>query len=231
MKAIDAAAIVLKDANGPLHSREITERMLERKLWTTEGRTPWDTVRAQLAEDISVAGSASRFVRDGPGVFALSASAAADSLSVTDTAESEQENERSQLDEEADSLSFTDAAERVLKHSADQQPLHYSEITKRARKRGLISTKGRTPAATMNSGIVTEIHRNKDPAIRLASLDTAPACSAWLRGYPSGWPSLSRKRTEKSGSRCSTAPVPLPRLILKTSSGNSLWRWDLPTSK
>ena len=134
MKAIDAAAIVLKDANGPLHSREITERMLERKLWTTEGRTPWDTVRAQLAEDISVAGSASRFVRAGPGVFALSASAAADSLSVTDTAESEQENERSQLDDEADSLSFTDAAERVLKHSTDQQPLHYSEITQRALK-------------------------------------------------------------------------------------------------
>ena len=83
--------------------------------------------------------------------------------SVTDTAESEQENERSQLDEEADSLSFTDAAERVLKRSADQQPLHYSEITKRALKRGLISTKGRTPAATMNSGIVTEIRRNKAP--------------------------------------------------------------------
>ena len=161
MKAIDAAAIGLKDANGPLHCREITERMLERKLRTTEGRTPWDTVRAQLAEDISVAGSASRFVRAGPGVFALSASSAADRSSVTDTAESEQENERSQLDEEAESLSFTDAAERVLKRSADQQPLHYSEITKRALKRGLISTKGRTPAATMNSGIVTEIRRNK----------------------------------------------------------------------
>ena len=137
MKAIDAAAIVLKDANGPLHSREITERMLERKLWTTEGRTPWDTVRAQLAEDISVAGSASRFVRDGPGVFALSASAAADRSSVTD------------------------AAERVLKQSTDHQPLHYSEITKRALKRGLISTKGRTPAATMYAGILTEIGRKE----------------------------------------------------------------------
>ncbi len=152
MKAIDAAAIVLKDANGPLHYREITERMLARKLWITEGRTPWETVSAQLAEDISVAGSASRFVRDGPGVFALSASAAADSLSVTDTAESEQENERSQLDEEADSLSFTDAAERVLKHSADQQPLHYIEITKSSLECGLIRTEGRTPAATMSSG-------------------------------------------------------------------------------
>ena len=151
-KAIDAAAIGLKDANGPLHSREITERMLERKLWTTEGRTPWDTVRAQLAEDISVAGSASHFVRAGPGVFALSASAAADGLSVTDTAESEQENDRRRLGEDAESLSFTDAAERVLKRSADQQPLHYIEITKSSLECGLIRTEGRTPAATMSSG-------------------------------------------------------------------------------
>ena len=50
MKALDAAAIVLKDANGPLHCREITERMLARKLWTTEGRTPWATVSARLAD-------------------------------------------------------------------------------------------------------------------------------------------------------------------------------------
>ena len=135
--------------------------MLERTLWTTEGRTPWDTVRAQLAEDISVAGSASRFVRTGAGMFALSTSAAADRSSVTDAAESEQENERPQLDEEDESLSFTDAAERVLKHSTDQQPLHYSEITKRALKRGLISTKGRTPAATMYAGILTEIGRKE----------------------------------------------------------------------
>ena len=47
MKAIEAAAIVLNDADGPLHYRELTDRMLARKLWTTEGRTPWDTVRAR----------------------------------------------------------------------------------------------------------------------------------------------------------------------------------------
>ena len=35
MKAIEAVAVVLKDANGPLHYREITKRMLARELWTT----------------------------------------------------------------------------------------------------------------------------------------------------------------------------------------------------
>ena len=137
MKAIEAAAIVLNDADGPLHYRELTERMLARKLWTTEGKTPWDTVRAQLAEDIKVRGSASRFVRAGPGVFALSATVA------------------------LDSLSFADAAEWVLNQSTDQQPLHYTEITQRALKRGLLRTEGRTPAATMYSGILTEIRRNE----------------------------------------------------------------------
>ena len=191
MKALDAAAIVLKDANGPLHCREITERMLARKLWTTEGRTPWETVSARLAEEIQTScGSASRFVRAGPGVFALSASAAADRSSVTDAAESEQEHDRRRLGEDAESLSFTDAAERVLKHSADQQPLHYIRNHEaRARMRGLISTKGRTPAATMNSGIVTEIRRNKAPGDSPRFVQTRPrpvrlGCVATRRGGP-----------------------------------------------
>ena len=152
MKALDAAAIVLKDANGPLHYREITERMLARKLWITEGKTPWATVSSRLATDTNVLGSASRFVRTGAGMFALSTSAAAGRSSVTDAAESEQEHDRRRLGEDAESLSFTDAAERVLKRSADQQPLHYIEITKRSLECGLIRTEGRTPAATMSSG-------------------------------------------------------------------------------
>ncbi|MCY4108913.1 MAG: HTH domain-containing protein [Chloroflexi bacterium] len=136
MKALDAAAIVLRDADEPLHYLEITERMLVQKLWTTQRKTPWDTVRRQLAEHIKAQGSASRFVKRGPGVFALSTDV------VTDT------------------LSFTDAAEEVLIQSTEQQPLHYTEITRRALERGLIRTQGRTPAATMYSGILTEI-RNR----------------------------------------------------------------------
>ncbi len=133
MKAMDAAAIVLRDADEPLHYREITQRMLSRKLWTTEGKTPWDTVRKQLAEHIRTRGSASRFVKHGPGVFALSTNVV------------------------AANLSFTDAAEQILSQCTEQQPLHYTEITRRALERGLIRTQGRTPAATMYSGILTEI--------------------------------------------------------------------------
>ena len=52
MKALDAAAVVLEEAHGPLHYREVTERMLARGLWTTAGKTPWDTVNARIAVDI-----------------------------------------------------------------------------------------------------------------------------------------------------------------------------------
>ena len=135
MNAIEAAAIILRETDGPLHYREITERMLARSLWSTEGKTPWHTVRKQLAEDIKARGSASRFAQHGPGVFALSADAV------------------------ADSLSFTDAAEWVLNQSTDQRPLHYTDITERALERGVLHTEGRTPAATMYAGILTEIRR------------------------------------------------------------------------
>ena len=137
MKAIDAAYEVLRDAGRPLHYREITERMLAKKLWNTAGKTPWDTVNARLSVEINSMGLASRFVRESPGVFTLNP------------------------DELSDSMTFVDAAERVLLESDNQEPLNYNEITRLALERGLIRTEGRTPAATMYSAVLTEIRRHE----------------------------------------------------------------------
>ena len=71
MIAIDAAFVVLRDAGRPLHYREITTQIVERKLWDTEGITPWQTVNARINDDIRSLGSASRFVHAGPGLFGL----------------------------------------------------------------------------------------------------------------------------------------------------------------
>lgn len=54
-------------------------------------------------------------------------------------------------------LSFTDAAERVLRERGE--PVHYKEIVKEAISRGLISTKGLTPEATLIAVIVSENRR------------------------------------------------------------------------
>ena len=137
MKALDAAAIVLKDANGPLHYREITERMLARKLWIYGGKDALGHGKSsQLADGYQTScGSASRFVRAGPGMLALSTSAAAGRSSVTDAAESEQEHDRRRLGEDAESLSFTDAAEWVSEPAPrTSSRCTTSEITKRARE-------------------------------------------------------------------------------------------------
>ena len=50
---------------------------------------------------------------------------------------------------------FLKAAEEVL--TAAGEPLHYKEITRRAIGQGLLSTSGRTPERTMNSGLSTDI--------------------------------------------------------------------------
>ena len=123
MNALDAAAMVLKEAHTPLHYREVTERMLARGLWTTAGKTPWDTVNARIAVDIRKRGPSSRFVRVGPGRFALNAPSAAGEQS--EPSESVLANSEAP----AGGMSFTDAAEQILSRSTDREPVHYAVIT------------------------------------------------------------------------------------------------------
>ena len=156
MSAIDAAAAVLAAANGPLHYREITERMIAQGLWDTKGKTPAASVSARLTTDIRERGSASRFVRVDPGRFALNV-------------EMDQDRDRSTRSPNppiggggrGSGASFTDAAVRVLSESHDRRPLHYATITEQARERCLIHTEGRTPSATMCSQILTDIRRRE----------------------------------------------------------------------
>ena len=154
MTALDAAAMVLQEAEGPLHYREITRRMLERGLWSTRGETPWNTVNARLATDIRDRGLASRFVRTAPGHFALNPVPTEESP-LAERPRIPRTNE----DEGTTVLSFTDAAEQILLQSLSREPLHYSIITELALDRGLIRTEGRTPSATMYSVILSEIRR------------------------------------------------------------------------
>ena len=52
-------------------------------------------------------------------------------------------------------MTFLEAAYSVLK--AAGEPLHFREITKRALERGLIETKGKTPAASLNAEITLDL--------------------------------------------------------------------------
>ena len=138
MNALDAAVAVLGEAGCPLHYREITNRMLFKGIWTTRGKTPWATVNAQLSVEIADKGRESRFVRTGPGMYAL-------------------RSDRSRDQGITPVVSFVKAAEKVLRQSGNFEPLHYKVITERALEQRLIRTGGRTPSATMNAVIGNDV--------------------------------------------------------------------------
>jgi restriction system protein len=146
MSARDAVAEVLSESGEPLHYRVITERMLERGLWTTSGKTPEATINAQIVTEINDKGSGSRFVRTAPGTFALN-----------DGSHEVYKVPRS--DRTEGSLTFLEAAYKVLSESGAQQPMHYKAITNAALDQGLLDTKGLTPEATMYAQIVTNVNK------------------------------------------------------------------------
>jgi len=157
---LNAVRIVLEEANEPLHSREITQRILARGLWRTEGKTPDETVSAQLSVDIINHAQASLFQRTGKGIFALRAWGLPEFNSEVGRAvPTDGSTETVSADIPARAYTFTDAAEKILEQFSNKKPMHYRNITKKALELGLIRTVGQTPEATLHAQIGTEIER------------------------------------------------------------------------
>lgn len=156
---LEAAKLVLEEMNRPLPVRELTSEMLSKGYWQTQGLTPEATVQARLATDIKNRGDASSFVRTAPGTFALKGMPPASPR--LDGSQSPSLFEEEDLDPDAntDTLSFTEAAIEVLQELSPSRPMHYRDITRIALERKLVSTRGKTPEATMYAQILTEIDR------------------------------------------------------------------------
>ncbi len=155
MTAIEAAFKVLYEAGAPLNYREITNRVLAQSLWTTAGKTPWDTIHKTLSDDIKNRGSSSKFVHPGPGLFALNPEV----TTVSPNFELPSPSETVEYDKASARLTFTAAAEHVLMESRSEEPMHYKVITERALP--MIQTESRTPSATMYAAILSEIRRQE----------------------------------------------------------------------
>ncbi|MEJ8852126.1 HTH domain-containing protein [Variovorax rhizosphaerae] len=67
----EAIAKVLDEADGPLHYSQISEQVLSRDYYKTDGATPAATVNAQISSSIKHEGERSPFLRVGKGVFTL----------------------------------------------------------------------------------------------------------------------------------------------------------------
>lgn len=153
MNSLDAVAAVLEKADKPLHYKEVTERILAEGLWETQGKTPWNTINAQLAVDIKKHGSLSRFQRTEPGMYALRAWG----LPQIDG----KKQKKPEATTITDTMTFNDAAEQVLNKFGKRQPMHYRAITDKVLELGLVHTEGKTPEATLYAQILTEIDRQK----------------------------------------------------------------------
>lgn len=73
----EAIKKVLAESAAPLHYTEISEQILSRSYYETDGATPAATVNAQLSSSIKHDGDKSPFMRVGKGIFALKNSPAA----------------------------------------------------------------------------------------------------------------------------------------------------------
>lgn len=71
---------VLDEASGPLHYSEISEQILSRGYYKTDGATPAATVNAQIASSIKHDGAASPFLRVSKGTFTLRSKANAQAV-------------------------------------------------------------------------------------------------------------------------------------------------------
>jgi len=67
----DAIKKVLSESDEPLHYAEITEQILSRGYFETDGATPAKTVNAQITTSLKNNGSNSPFLRVGKGIFSL----------------------------------------------------------------------------------------------------------------------------------------------------------------
>ncbi len=78
VSAIDAAAVILKDAGTPMRSREIIEAAASKGLWTSPaGKTPHATLDAAMRREINTKGKDARFTVEGRGLFGFNAKAGA----------------------------------------------------------------------------------------------------------------------------------------------------------
>jgi hypothetical protein len=101
----EAIKKVLAESSTPLHYTEISEQILSRGYYETDGATPAATVNAQVATSIKHDGEKSPFIRAGKGIFALKNSSAAPvEVSVAATNKKKIETLAESDDEASDSI-------------------------------------------------------------------------------------------------------------------------------
>ncbi|MDD2599829.1 MAG: HTH domain-containing protein [Kiritimatiellae bacterium] len=180
MKLIDAVIQTLRMAGKPLSSKEIAKRVSEDGLWETSGRTPDATIGACIYTDIKKSGEKSVFVKIAPNTFALN--------NALKAAEPEEISPYVVSPKKHKAVSFLDAAELVLKRTSKGTSLHYRDITEKAVNLGWLKSSGKTPDATMNAQLVTDIKRSQSKGELGRFVRTSPAYYSLIEWGETGLP-------------------------------------------
>ncbi len=193
MNVQDAAIQILKEADKPLHAKEIARRIMEAGLWSSDGKTPEATVSACLYLDIKKHGDQSTFVKVAPQTFFLRGTQI---VTVCDAKEPEPRNVNPS-EHSKGTYSFLDAAEKVLEQFGNRSSMHYRDITEKAMEKGWLNTSGKTPEATMNAQLVTELKRAKASSESGRFVRTSPGYYSLVRWTETGLPcQISRHNRE-----------------------------------
>ncbi|MCC8149691.1 restriction endonuclease [Akkermansia sp.] len=154
---LDSVSLLLNESASPMHPRELTDLLIQRGMWSSQGKTPAATVSARIYDDMKKHGSQSRFVKVEGGLFALNPKA---DIKSTTAEHHAGKTATKRLPEKSDaSYSFSDCAEKILLHFSGNVPMHYRDITNKALELGWLKTEGLTPEASMRARISTEIQR------------------------------------------------------------------------
>lgn len=150
---LDSVYLLLKESASPMRPRELANLLIQRGMWSSEGRTPDATVGACIYCDIKKYGANSRFIKKGKGTFSLNPNLE------TAIVEKSTYQGNTRFSSNVSFLSFVDCAEKVLANFAQHKPMHYKAITDKALSLGWLKTEGLTPEASMRARISTEIQR------------------------------------------------------------------------
>ena len=193
MNIKDAVIQVLQEADKPLHVKEITEGIFKGDLWKSEGKTPVATVSAHLYTDIKKHGDQSTFIKVAPQTFFLRE---APRVQICDVKSKESNAKISSISDKT-TYSFLEAAEKVLEHFGNRNSMHYRNITDKALEQGWLKTCGKTPEATMNAQLVTELKRSKASGEPGRFIRTSPGSYSLVKWLGIGLPDqISRHNRE-----------------------------------
>lgn len=147
---LNAAEKVLNECaeRQPMHYKEISRIAIEKGWLQTDGKTPKDTMRVSISNEIKNKPGQSRFARDPhrPGYIYLTK---------WGSLESSEQKEENEPEIKSETYTFLKAAEMALEESGKR--MSYKEIIDAAQKGGWIKTDGKTPESTLNSAINMDI--------------------------------------------------------------------------